>query len=73
MQKICTCYALGIVFVFFISQLVVSGHSILVDKVYSISKINLSENEEIYKIQEIVAQNQNGNTSEDIELEGIVT
>ncbi|MDW0192039.1 MAG: hypothetical protein QOC37_08915 [Nitrososphaeraceae archaeon] len=45
----------------------------MVDKVYSISKINLSENEEIYKIQEIVAQNQNGNTSEDIELEGIVT
>ena len=72
MQKICTYYALGIVFVFFISQLVVSGHSISIDKVYSISKISQSENEEIYKIQEI-AQNQNGNTSDDIELEGIVT
>ena len=73
MQKIYTCYALGIVFVFFSSQLFVSGHSGLVYKVYSISKINQSENQEIYKIQEIVAQNQNGNTSEDIELEGIVT
>jgi len=73
MQKISTYYALGIVFVFFISQLVVSGHSISIDKVYSISKISQSENEEIYKIQEIVAQNQNGNTSGDIELEGIVT
>ncbi|MGA8738659.1 MAG: thermonuclease family protein [Nitrososphaeraceae archaeon] len=73
MQKIYTYYALGIVFVFFISQLFVSGHSGLVDKVYSISQISQSENEEIYKIQEIVAQNQNGNTSEDIELEGIVT
>ncbi|MFZ0742284.1 MAG: hypothetical protein WAM54_11885, partial [Nitrososphaeraceae archaeon] len=73
MQKICTCYALGIVFVFFISQLVVSGHSGLLDKVYSISKISQSEIQEIYKIQELVTQNQNGNTSEGIELEGIVT
>ena len=73
MQKICTYCALGIVFVFFISQLVVLGHSISIDKVYSISKISQSENEEIYKTQDIVPQNQNGNTSEDIELEGIVS
>ena len=73
MQKISTYYAMGVVFVFLISQLLVSGHSVLVDKVYSITKISQSENEEIYKIQEIVAQNQNGNTSGDIELEGIVT
>jgi Micrococcal nuclease (thermonuclease) homologs len=66
-------YAIGILFVFLISQLFMSGHSGLVDKVYSISKISQSENEEIYKIQEIVTQNQNGNTSEDIELEGIVS
>lgn len=73
MQKICTYYAIGIVFVFLISQLFMSEHSGLVDKVYSISKISHGENQEIYKNQEIVAQNQNGNTSEDIELEGIVT
>lgn len=73
MQKISTYYALGIVFVFFTSQLVVSGNSLTIDKVYSISKISHSENEEIYKIQEIVAHNQDGNTSRDIELEGIVT
>ena len=71
-QKISTYYALSIVFVFFISQLVVSGHSISIDKVYSMSKISQSENKGIYKIQEI-AQNQNGNTNVDIELEGIVT
>ena len=59
MQKIRTYYAIGIVFVFLISLLFVSGHSGLLDKVYSISKISQSENEEIYKIQEIVAQNQN--------------
>ena len=75
MQKICKYSALGIVFVFvfLISQLVESGKSISMDKVYSISKISQSENEVIYKIQDIVAQNQNGNTSDDIELEGIVT
>ena len=75
MQKICTYSAFGIVFVlvFLISQLVESGQSISMDKVYSISKISQSENEVIYKIQDIVAQNQNGNTSDDIELEGIVT
>jgi hypothetical protein len=70
MQKICTYYALGIVLVFLISQLVVSGHSISIDKVYSISKISQNENKEIYKIQKIVSQNQNGNTSGDIELKG---
>ncbi len=73
MQKVYIYYALGIVFVFFISQLFVSGLSGLLDKVYSISKISQGENEEVYKIQEIAAQNQNGNTSEDIELEGIVS
>src|SRR4030095_2089383 len=73
MQKICTDYAIGILLVFLISQLFMSGHSGSVDKVYSISKISQSENEESYKIQEIVAQSQNGNTSEDIELEGIVS
>ena len=72
MQKISTCYVLGVVFVFLISQLVVSGHLISIDKVYSISKISQGENKEIYKTQDILAQNQNGNTS-DIELEGIVT
>ena len=73
MQKIRTYYAIGIVFVFLISLLFVSGHSGLLDKVYSISKISQSEIQEIYKIQELVTQNQNGNTSEGIELEGIVT
>ena len=47
MQKICTYYAIGVLFVFLTSQLFVSGHSGLVDKVYSISKISQSENEEI--------------------------
>ena len=73
MQKICTYYVLGIVSVFLISHLVVSGHSISIDNVYSISKISQSKNEQINKIPEIVTQNQNGNTSDDIELEGIVT
>ena len=75
MQKICTYSALGIVFVFvfLVSQLVESGQPISMNKVYSISKISQSENEVIYKIQDIVAQNQRGNTSDDIELEGIVT
>jgi micrococcal nuclease len=73
MQKISTYYDLGVVFVFFISQLVVSGHLISIDKVYSISEISQAENKEIYKTQDIVAQNLNGNTSRDIELEGIVT
>ena len=75
MQKICTYSAFGIVFVlvFLISQLVESDQSISMDKVYSISKISQSENEVIYKVQDIVAQNQNGTTSDDIELEGIVT
>ena len=66
-------FILGIAIIFFVGQSVVSPNTILVDKVYSISKINQSENKQVYRIQDIVAQNQNANTSDDIELEGIVT
>jgi micrococcal nuclease len=64
---------LGIAIVFLVSQSVMSGNTILMGKVYSASRINQSENKEYYRIQEIVAQNQNANTSDDIELEGTVT
>jgi len=66
-------FTLAIAIVFFISQFVVSGNTLLMDKVYSISKIYQSENKERYWIQEIVAKNQNANTTENIEFEGIVT
>ena len=68
-----SCLILGIAIVFLVSQSVMSGNTILMGKVYSPSKINQSENKEYYRIQEIVAQNQNANTSDDIELEGTVT
>jgi micrococcal nuclease len=66
-------FILGIAIIFLVGQSFVSGNNMLIDKVYSISKINQSENKEYYRIQEIVAQNQNANSSDDIELEGIVT
>lgn len=72
-KKIWSYYALGVVFVFLVGQVVASGHSISIDNIYSVSKSNHRENEEIYKIQEIVAQNLNANISGDIELQGIVT
>jgi len=72
-HKISSYFILLVAIVFFVNQSVMSGSTILIDKVYSISKINQNENEGFYMIQEIVAQNQNANTSDDIELEGIVT
>lgn len=72
-HKISSYFILIIAIVFLVSQSVMSGNTILIDKVYSLSKINQSENKEFYRIQEIVAQIQNSNTSDDIELKGIVT
>ena len=66
-------FILGIAIIFLVSQSIVSGNTILMHKVYSTSKINHGENKEDYRIQEIVSQNQNANTSDDIELDGIVT
>jgi endonuclease YncB( thermonuclease family) len=72
-QKISSYFILGIAIVFLVSQSLMSGNTILIDKVYSISQINQSENKENYRILEIVSQNQNASTSDDMELEGIVT
>ena len=66
-------FILGIAIIFLVSQSIVSGNTILMDKVYSTLQINQGENKEDYRIQEIVSQNQNANTSDDIELDGIVT
>jgi endonuclease YncB( thermonuclease family) len=72
-HKISSYFILGIAIVSLVSQSVMSGNTILMDKVYSISQINKSENKENYGTLKIVSQNQNASISDDIELEGIVT